>query len=468
LHAAAPSASPRNSTEVRVFRHVIPAHRLFLWLAPLLYAAFALLTPPFQTPDEQQHLFRAWQLSELHLIGERSGNAAGGLLPAGLGQAALPEIGTLEAHASRKVVRRPFASVFQSNTSPDAGGPRRFFDFRGSVFYSPAGYVPQVFAIWLGRPAGLSVENIIRLGRLLNAALTIGLMFWAIRLTPLGARLFMWVGLLPMSACAAASFGQDGLVIGDACLLTAIGLRAAVAVRWNRTNILVAAALAIGLTLSKIFYLPLGLIGALPFGRDRLLWRRPVVPLLICIVAAVLTGLWLHAISDIIVPPRTDIPPPGPRLAAWFQHPETLFMLLEHTFVSNGIYIVGTLFKFGWLNVGPDRTSEFLSIVALLLALLAGDSRSGQLDWKVRLWLLLLAASAVVLISAAIYLYSRPATDGWVEGFQGRYLIPVAPALLVAVLPRRAQSPAYIAAVPLLMIAANIVALRTIFLAFYV
>ena len=453
--------------QLRILGHAVGMDRLFLLLAPLIYAAFALLTPPFQTPDEQQHLFRAWQLSEFHLIGERQGNQAGGQLPASLGRAALPEIRSLEPHVARKVVARSFDTNFSGGTAPDPGGAREFFDFRGSVIYSPAGYVPQVLAIWLGRPAGLSVENVIRLGRLFNAALTILLIFWAIRLTPAGAQPLMWVGLLPMTASAAASFGQDGAVIGGACLLTAIGLRVAFGGKWEGSTALIAAVVTVGMTLAKILYLPLALIGAVPAKANKVARRQVLVPAMICLVAAVLTALWLQAIGHLVILPRSDIPPPSERLAAWLRHPTTLFMLMQRTFVWNAPYILDTVFKFGWLNVGPDRTAEFGTIVALCLVLLAGDPQADRLGWKLRLWLFLIAIAVVLLVGVTLYLYSRPASDDWVQGFQGRYLIPVAPPLLAAAMVRRIRPAAYGAIAPLLMVGANVLVLRSICIAFY-
>src|SRR5262245_29628451 len=78
------NSAPQVAFEAVVSR-MHPA-RLYLMLAPLIYLIYALLAPPFQTPDEHQHLFRAWQVAHFQWIGERRENEAGGLLPAGLGE----------------------------------------------------------------------------------------------------------------------------------------------------------------------------------------------------------------------------------------------------------------------------------------------------------------------------------------------------------------------------------------------
>ena len=307
---------------VEAVRREARLHRLFLLIAPLLYLAYALLTPPFQTPDEHQHLFRAWQLSEFQLFGERRGDASGGVLPGTLGQAALPEIGSLEPHAShRPVLQRPFGSDPRRLTPQDASGNSRFYDFRGAVIYSPAGYVPQVLAIWIGKTIRLSVEDIVRLGRLLNAALAIFLIHRALRVTPVGASVFLFVGLLPMTAAASAAFGQDGLVIGGACLITATGLRTAFRKAPRTGDLLVTTLVAMLLTLSKLFYLPLALIGGQPVVGKRIQLQRLAPYLAICLAAATLAAVWLVANSRAVVAPWPDIPPATQTLASWFQHP---------------------------------------------------------------------------------------------------------------------------------------------------
>jgi uncharacterized membrane protein len=441
--------------------------RVFLLIAPLLYAAYALLTPPFQTPDEHQHLFRAWQLSEFHLFGERRADIAGGTLPEGLGRAALPELGTIEPHATRPVLKRPVETIFTRATPPDTEAPPRFFNFVGSVMYSPAGYVPQVAAIWVGKATGLSVENIVRFGRLLNAALTIFLIYYAIRLATVGALALVWVGLLPMTGSASAAFGQDGLIIGGACLLTTIGLRVVLNGHWQRSDLLIAGGLTISMTLSKLLYFPIAMVGGQPAPNNRMQWHRLLKPLLICVVAAAITALWIQAVSNLVMPPQADIPPAGERLADWFYHPTQLLALLKRTYIDHGVHLFDTLFTFGWLNIGPVRSAAFLSLAGLGVVLVAGDAAADRLTYKTRLWLLAIAASIALLMSATLYLYWTPASDTWIQGLQGRYFIPIAPLFLMAFLPKRDGNLQYGVLIALLMLGANLLSLGTIVRAFY-
>ncbi|MFL6727939.1 MAG: DUF2142 domain-containing protein [Sphingomicrobium sp.] len=434
-------------------------------IAPLFYAAYALLTPPFQTPDEQQHLFRAWQLSEFHLVGERRGEQAGGVLPEGLGRAAIPQIGTLDPYGSRRIVKRPLNKQFDNGT-PIQPQRRRFFNFPGSVVYSPVGYGPQVIAIWVGEGAGLSVENIIRLGRLLNAGLAIFLLSCAIRLTPIGGLSLMWIGLLPMTAASSAAFGQDGLVIGGASLLTAICLKMIFSGRWERRELVAAAVLTILLSLSKILYLPLVMIGGQRFDRGKLNWRSLQAPIFIAVVASASAALWLHGISGLVVKTSVDIPSPGQRLASWVHQPSQFLSVLAHSYITNGMGIPSSLFAFGWMNVSPQWWAVILTGIAGAFVLLIGDP-AARIGWQTRAWLLLIAVSIALLIGLALYLSFTPASATSIKGLQGRYFIPVLPAILIAALHRRGLPVRYSLAVPLLMIGSNIFVLQSIVAAYY-
>ena len=454
------------SGHVRAVPQEAGRHRLFLLIAPLLYVAYALLTPPFQTPDEHQHLFRAWQLSEFRLVGERRGDASGGVLPSALGQAALPEIGSLEPHASyRPVIQRPFGRDRATPLEPD--GQSSFYDFRGSVIYSPAGYVPQVLAIWIGKAGDLSIENIVRLGRLLNAALSIFLISRALRVTPVGASAFLFIGLLPMTAAASAAFGQDGLVIGGACLITATGLRMALGERSKTSDVLVTALFAILLTLSKVFYLPLALIGGRPISGKRIELHRLLPSLAICLVAAILTAGWLVANSRAVVAPWPDIPPAAQTLAKWHRHPMEFPALLERTYIGHGSALFGSLFMFGWLNVAASSAAVFLTLIALGLVFLAGEPGARRLPVPMRLWLFGSALLVWFLISLVAGLYWTPASMASIPGLQGRYFIPIAPAILIALVPARKAATTFTRLLPVMMIGANLAALASIARAFY-
>ena len=55
--------------------------RWFVVVGAVVGVLFAVLSPPFASPDEATHFFRAYQLSEGHVFADRHGHRVGGMLP---------------------------------------------------------------------------------------------------------------------------------------------------------------------------------------------------------------------------------------------------------------------------------------------------------------------------------------------------------------------------------------------------
>lgn len=444
-------------------------YRLYVLLAPLFYLAFALLTPPFETPDEHQHLFRAWQLASFELVGERRGVEAGGDLPPGLARAAQLELGSSVPHADRPVPKTGWSERFDRTTSPGLQEKRTFTNFLGSASYSPVGYVPQVLAVWGGEAAGLSVENVVRLGRVLNAALAFALLCCAFRALPSGRLVLLVIGLLPMTAACAGSFGQDGLVIGGSAWLVALGLRAVLVRQWSRAAGVGAVVLAIAVTLAKFVYLPLAGLGLFLRGRDGRL-RVAAPPLLAGLLAGLLLLLWLRLTAGLSVPMMPGRPQPAEQLHYILQHPSAFPSALASTLNFGGVaFLWGTLSKFGWVNIGPVPLASALSLIGLLVAAWAGDEAAAGLGRAWRAWVLALCGVVIVLLCLALYLAATALGAEVVFGLQGRYFIPLLLPIALACLPgRQIAVPGLSRSVAATMVFANIAALHAIVHAYYV
>jgi uncharacterized membrane protein len=443
--------------------------RIFLIAAPLLYLAFAILTPPFQTPDEHQHLFRAYQLSSLQLIGERRGRESGGALPASLAGAASREIGDPTPHVPvRPRIKATLGDRLGRSTPLENHEPWRFTNFLGAVTYAPAGYGPQVIAVWIGRALDLSVETIVRLGRILNSALTIALLHVAFRTLPAGRALLLVIALFPMTAACSASFGQDGLIIGGSALLTALGLRASATGRWEKRSAFVAGLMACLITLTKVVYLPLAGLALLPVPSKGELWRWARVPVFAAMVALSLTALWLHAIAGLFVPMQLGMPAPTDQVSHLLHHPATIANIMIDTYRERTSYLLQMLFLFGWLNVGPIRSAAFPCLAALLVSLWHGDESARLMTWSWRAWALFVSLMVVVLMTLALYVLGASAGETIVLAVQGRYFIPIALAVLLPLLRQhKGDERLATAAIAVLSGIANLIVLAAIYEAFY-
>ncbi len=259
--------------------------RVFSILAPILGLLFLALTPPFQVPDEPEHFYRAYQLSEGGIRGraERDGGMprAGGVLPKSLKSVAESAMGDI---AHNESVKANLAEIRRALAMPLAPHDRSFLDFPTTVLYSPVPYLPQAAAAAAGRLVKAHPLALLYLMRLANLLAWLLLAGAAIKTTPVFQWVFMLLALAPMSLAQAASASADAVTNGAAFLFIALVLRAALggAPAANRRARLSIVALAVSISLCKpvyailplfVFIIPAARLGG-PKGKELSLSSR--------------------------------------------------------------------------------------------------------------------------------------------------------------------------------------------------
>src|SRR5512141_3130500 len=123
----------------------------FLLVAGLLCGlAFIAITPPFQTPDEPAHFFRAYWQSEGHVNAVRRGRESGAPVPRGITRITADLRGSLPENPHLKF--EPL-TIAEASRVPLGEGDRRFVDFRNVSVYGFVAYLPQSFGIAAARAA---------------------------------------------------------------------------------------------------------------------------------------------------------------------------------------------------------------------------------------------------------------------------------------------------------------------------
>lgn len=179
--------------------------RLALVLLLAFGALFALVTPPFQAPDEPQHFFRAFEVSEGHLVSVTRAGGAGAFLPYSVPHLAGRLTEGIPFHPDRKVypdsIRNGFRQRIQSNQ-------RIFVGFMTSV-YSFVPYLPAASGIALARVFSDSVLACLYAGRLANVVVAAVLLAAAIGAAPIGSVVLFLLALLPTAVFLMASVSAD-------------------------------------------------------------------------------------------------------------------------------------------------------------------------------------------------------------------------------------------------------------------
>ncbi len=431
-------------------------HRTFLSLAPLQAVDLArwylvlalvgvlpliLLTPPLQVPDEQQHFFRAYQVSEGTILASVRDHIPGGDLPSSLAEFSDRFIGShrfLPTAENFRTHYEPLRLTLGARDAPLDPGRREFVEFFGAASYSPLGYLPQAAGILVGRAFGAGPLVLLYLARLANGLAAIVAVTAALRILPLGGMLALAAALMPMAIYMFASASPDASVISMAFLFTAVAMRARFRGRWTARDLIVAGVAGAVFCSVKPFYLPL-LAMALPAsfkGRIDVRFLAGQVALMVIVFGV--TALWLTATSATIAPfreGRVDLTLAAPQginsslqLAGILAHPGPYVMTVLRTVKYNGMHwsrnMIGLL---GWANIRLFMIMYPIGQLAALACAILPRARGPRIGAAEAAFQAVLIGACGVLALTAIYLTFTPVGLNEIVGVQGRYFIPLAP-----------------------------------------
>ena len=413
---------PKPLSDVKIVRMT-----LMLILGAVGSIPLVLLTPPFQAPDEVQHFYRAYQLSELHLRAEVQNGVAGGTLPDSLPELVKSSVSTQDG-ISYPPIPSPIERTPKLASIPLDESARQFVAIRGSAGYSPLPYVPQILGIAVGRWFGLGPLYLLYLGRFFNCLAALGLVGLAVYLMPVAAELVMVVGLLPMSLYLFASLSPDAAVISCALLFTALSFSASTRGNWKIGELAMAAAAAAVLCSVKPVYAPMLLAGLVP----GLLRRGNVASvirshLILLAVALGITMSWL-VFANSTMTSSLGAGHPSLQMSLILHHPTPFMHALVHALgiVSIIDRYVETVGVFGWLTVWLHPVFVYLlPIVNFLFVWKLGARSSAERSVLCGFWYSALAVASSFLIMTAMYLVSAQVGQNEITGVQGRYFIPI-------------------------------------------
>jgi uncharacterized membrane protein len=193
---------------------------LFLTGLFLLVRVFGELTPPFQSPDEFNHLKRAYLLSRgVIAVGSR-GTLTGAEIDDGL-------LAYMECFD-----KFPFdyGVKFDRSTARACAeirytGTRRFSSLANTAMYFPLLYMPQALALLVGEKVGLSVNTSYYMARLFSSCATLALLMWALMIYPVPpAALALF--LMPTFLFQVSSASLDAMSFATSVLSASLFLRA--------------------------------------------------------------------------------------------------------------------------------------------------------------------------------------------------------------------------------------------------
>ena len=420
----------------------VPASAMQAWLLALVCVAtlaFAVLTPPFQAPDENQHYMKALMLSGGHVLTDRRGDLIGGELPRSAVDLHGVDFPTDAGLGSR---RFDWAMLERAWKADSERTGKSFADFPNVANYAPSLYAPGAAGLLLGDAFGLPRLGSFYVGRLMNALAGLALLGAALGLMPFGRNALLATALLPTFCYQTGSLSPDAVINGVGFVGLAISLRIA-AMGSNATRSAGLWITAPLLALAKGVYLPLMAAG-LQWPQHRRDWR-PWLLLGAMAGGALVFILWmkmsggspaLYHIMSRKTGENVMTAPLGAQLAVIMTDPGAYVRTLSSSVVERvPVYVLQIVGRFGWNAILLPLAAYPLAAMMVGAGVLSGSG--ARIGIGRRLWWLAVAGGVALLIETAMYLTATPLGADFIQGTQGRYFLPLLPLALLAILPER-------------------------------
>lgn len=431
----------REKTLRSILESISKPQNVFLLLGLFFGLLFVFVTPPALVGDEPNHFFRAYQISEGHIIGERRDYLSGGWLPESVVLTNRKLVGDIEMNHDVKFDTNLISELLYLPLDPEN---QIFERFPNTVVYAPVPYLPQVFGILIGKLFAASPLVMIYLARIANLFFFIILAFATIRITPLHKWVFCLLCLTPTTVFQVASASVDAFTYGICFLSIAVFLSYALndKEKLESADLFKVFGLSLLAVLSKQAYILLPLLFLL-IPRRKIGSTGKYLLVFSCLFAVCLLteAVWSFLVKAIYLPYRIDIPVnPELQLAFIINHPLNFISLAVRDYIFNSAYYFKTFFgQLTWFDLYvPTYLTVFISLVIIGVALLDKDSKKTISKINKFIFLLIIAGTAFI-ISALLYMSWSPIGGNFIEGIQGRYFIPVAPLIFLLFYQRKLE-----------------------------
>ena len=436
---------------VFVQRWSFKPQNVFLYSAITWGTLTVFITPPFQVPDEPNHFFRAYQVAGGTLFPVTQHNQVGGFIPSSMIKT-WKIFGDIASHPERKIKPENISKSLEIPLNPEN---KTFAFFPNTGQYLPFPYIPQFLAIITGKLFNAPPLILLYLGRLLNLFSWIIMVALAIRITPVFKWFFLMLALTPMSVFQASSFSADALIYGTAFFYTAFIFK--LAFDENRSpkkyDLGFLIILLVFLILSKYVYFFLFflcfLIPVKKAGNIRNYLLTALLLFVIAGIAVTIGGYFVKRIYESVDPAVNyfgngpGIPTINPDLQVQYilTHVGSYIESILLTFWKNKFFISTFIGNLGWLDTPLPVLYILAAFITLILMALGDGNENVIISIKRKSVLLFSLCSVIFVICTLLYVSWTPVGGSVIDGFQGRYLIPVAPVAFALLYNRQLKFP---------------------------
>ncbi len=394
---------------------IIAAFFGILWL---------IITPPFQSPDEDEHFIRAYQIAQGDILAQRCGDRIGGEIPRSIFTV---RNGVNPGMKFNHEIKQSISVVIRHLREPLKPEEKIFYDFPFCSYYSPIGYIPQIIILVFGKFFQLPPLILMYLGRMFNLIFWIAIIYHGLVILPHSRRLFFLIALLPTNLYLASTVNMDATLNAlTFSLLCYVFYLLDQGQKIKLKQIIMLATMFSMIVLIKPNSITFFLI-FLFFPQNLFSDRKQHLLYLsfICVTAIASWGWWM-VLNHHLPTPKLYWTAPQEQVKFVISNPLYFLWTSLHTlWVFKSFLIKSHIGAFGWCEVFLPNFTVFLYLGLLLYYALVENHP--RMNSYVKIISLLVIISNYLLVGFLLYVSWNTVGENLIRGLQGRYYIQVAP-----------------------------------------
>lgn len=423
---------------------------LFLIICLLWGFLLAFINPPFQSFDEFEHFYKIYGFTEGTLNYKKITSYTDGTLifkePKTFSAQILPVSIVRIVVESKRL--NPYFDEKRVVYKPSKITPQKIFEqsnytldknFKTLVVhmipsYTVISYVPHTIVLALLKAFDTPPLFMMYMLRLCSLFLYTGLIYTAIKITPVKKDLFLLVSIAPLPLYLSSTINTDHFVIGLSFLLTAYVLKLGDKKYIGKKQLSVFIVLMLLICICKFTYLPLVLLYfVIPKENyeSQKTWKSAFwLMLVLCLTWIIGFILYTtHIFIGIFSYYNKNV---ADSILFILQHPADYLVCLVKTIAANSVeYSQRILSDFGCSDTNVNPSFIYGYFILLISNALFCDKQEKPFSQKTKIIFAAIFLSVLVLTLTANYIIFAFDSNNLITGFKGRYLLPVLPLILM-------------------------------------
>lgn len=420
-----------------IYRRKCEIWKIYLPVGIFLGILYMMIIPVYAVPDEPSHVYSAYAVSN-QLLGVENSEDGTIVMRKDDSESGFAHVGIDRHYYNNYFVKLTNFFVDNEELVQTSNKPVQTHSYL--YFFCGLG-------ITLGRLLHLAPIVTFLLGRLFNLTIFLIAVTYALKKIPFGKSvLFVWA-LLPITLQQTSSFSYDAIVFALSIVIIGLSLR----ISYDRTEeikksewIILLICVMFLLPTKSYALLPVCLLPFLIYLRKHREGKKILYYTLALAGAMVLSVAVLQVVSMLtstgssygkqgnIIAWANE---PGYSVGYLLRHPKVLFVLLCNTIYYKGEFYFETFLgnSLGWFEINIPLFTVIPYFIMLLIAGMRKKEEPLYLSKRVKTGMVLLALMGIGFACAGMLLSWTPVSYRWIEGVQGRYFLPFAVLLFLAV-----------------------------------